>query len=110
MKRVPKKITVKMLVRWGACGDGVDILRREFGESAAFTPGNVYVLAQSLCRSSLMTEWLLEKLSPEDVARVRRSHDQVECRAGRCNWMWEHAAALCRLARQNLPKNRSLAA
>lgn len=103
MKRVPKKITVRMLERWGACPDGITDFRSVFGESpVAFTPGNVYRYEAEEWAIGL--RFILTEIDPLAEAAAYRAwltaNDASPARV-------YYAAALCRLARQNLPAKKA---
>jgi len=107
---VPKEITVEMLRDWNACREGVAAFRRVFGQSAAFVPGNVYRMADDrTLRGS--TWWLFERLSSEDehkeVSRQQAANCPMIRGIGTCTCVMITAGALCRLARQNLPKKKA---
>jgi hypothetical protein len=103
MRKVPKRITVRMLERLNACPEGVAMFREQFGESAAFVPGNIYAAWGHVGELSLW--WLLTAISPESNAGV-----VLRCNAAspwRCVCDAICAAELCRLARQNLPARKA---
>lgn len=105
MRKVPRRITVKMLERMGACDSGVKRFRNRFGESVAFVPGNIYRFYDEGYRGHLC--WLLASLDADEDQRAWRAYTEGGeggSFVGIC------AAALCRLARQNLPPRKPKAA
>jgi hypothetical protein len=106
--KVPKKITTRMLVRMGACVGGVCDFATVFdGRSAAFTPGNIYYYESH--KWSIGLGFLLRELSPADHAEANKSYHREAERGGTVFRRAFYAAALCRLARQNLKKKGSKA-
>jgi hypothetical protein len=111
VKEVPKEITAPMLIAMGACPSGVQRFREVFGESVPFVPASVYE-AERQQLGKYLASWILQVLDREEYERAVVQHNRTCTYAvdKRCNKSACLFAALCRLARQNLPKNRSRAA
>jgi hypothetical protein len=101
MHKVPRQITVRMLERMGACSSGIAYFRRRFGNSVPFLPGNIYDLDSDPVHRGYSV-WLLANLAPEQEMEAWRKY-----LADGTSYNVLGAAALCRLARQNLPQRKA---